>query len=388
MSLNHVICCDGTANQFGPNNTNVVRLAQVLDRDFARQRLYYDPGVGTLPEPGALTKVRKKLSEAIELAFGTDLTSKVQEAYTYLMDFWQPGDRVFLFGFSRGAYTVRVLAGMLHALGLLPPGSHNLVPYVMRLFKAIRKGGRDEPDRENSNYWKLCNQFRWSFARETPGSDQRRFHVHFLGVWDTVSSVGWVWDPAHFTYTARNPSIRTIRHAVSIDERRWFFRQNLMSPVPDWQDFKQYWFAGVHGDVGGGYPDSAEDGGLWRLPFQWILDEAQKAGLLFNAQRLEHVLHYGTHTLRPWDDRQHESLTPIWWPAEFFPKLVWHADTNSRRPEIGLGHHRVISVGQMIHKSAILRIRETDYAPPNLSSEFRQKVRHLAVVPEALEYTG
>src|SRR5260370_30221273 len=76
MSRNLVICCDGTSNQFGPENTNVVRLTQVLDRDSVRQRLYYDPGVGTLPEPGLWSWLAKKLSEGFGLAFGTGLTQR------------------------------------------------------------------------------------------------------------------------------------------------------------------------------------------------------------------------------------------------------------------------------------------------------------------------
>jgi uncharacterized protein (DUF2235 family) len=183
-------------------------------------------------------------SEWFGLAFGTGLTWKVQEAYIYLMDFWEPGDQVFLFGFSRGAYTVRVLAGLLHTLGLLPRGNQNLVPYVVRLFNAIRKAGTHEESDRARAYWELCNAFRWTFVRPVPGSsDDRRFHVHFLGVWDTVSSVGWVWDPLKFPYTAHNPSIAIIRHAVSVDERRWFFRQNLMEQRGK-QDFKELWFPG------------------------------------------------------------------------------------------------------------------------------------------------
>src|SRR4051794_17529517 len=170
MPRNLVVCFDGTNNQFGPENTNVVRLVQALDRDPARQRLYYDPGVGTLPEPGAFTRVQKWLSKVYGLAFGGGLTWKVGEAYTSLMEMWEPGDRVFLFGFSRGAYTARVLAGLLHNLGLLPRGNPNLVPYALRLHAAVRDA---DP---GSAYWKLCNQFRWTFARAVlEGGDERRF---------------------------------------------------------------------------------------------------------------------------------------------------------------------------------------------------------------------
>src|SRR5437868_2532616 len=123
MSRNFVLCFDGTNNQFGPQNTSVVRLVQVLDRDPTKQRLFYDPGVGTLPEPVSWGRLKKVWFELWDLAFAIGLPDRVGNAYRYLMDVWQPGDRVFLFGFSRGAYTVRVLAGLLHELGLLPRGT-------------------------------------------------------------------------------------------------------------------------------------------------------------------------------------------------------------------------------------------------------------------------
>src|SRR5215467_4370327 len=90
LPRNLVICCDGTNNQFGPENTNVVRLVQVIDRaPDAHQRVYYGPGVGTLPEPGFLTRLGKKVSTWLSLAFGIGVTRNVQEAYSYLMDFWE-----------------------------------------------------------------------------------------------------------------------------------------------------------------------------------------------------------------------------------------------------------------------------------------------------------
>jgi uncharacterized protein (DUF2235 family) len=377
MPRNLVLCCDGTSNQFGPENTNVVRLVQVLDRNPVHQRLYYDPGVGTLPEPGTWTWLGKKLSEVPGLAFGYGLIDKVGEAYTYLMNIWEPGDKVFLFGFSRGAYTVRVLAGMLHALGLLPRGNENLVPYVLRLFKSLRTG-------QQSAYWKLCDEFRWTFARPpTSNRDDRRFGVDFLGVWDTVSSVGWVWDPVTFPFTAENPSIGVVRHAVSIDERRAFFRQNQMRPAPG-QDFKEYWFPGVHGDIGGGYPEA--DGGLWRVAFGWMLDEAQKAGLQVNAQRLRTVLDRPPPSPRPWADQLHESLVGLWWLAEIVPKQRWRHGAPGGWPKPGFGRSRYIPDGSLIHQAALLRVRELGYTPRNFSKTFLEEVRGLQDVPETLPY--
>jgi uncharacterized protein (DUF2235 family) len=94
MARNLVVCCDGTNNQFGPENISVVRVVQVADRDSERQLVYYDPGVGTLPEPGMWAAIGKRLSEWIDLAFGTWLI-RVEQAYCYLTDFWEPGGTAF-----------------------------------------------------------------------------------------------------------------------------------------------------------------------------------------------------------------------------------------------------------------------------------------------------
>ena len=230
LARNLVICMDGTNNEFKvDSNTNVVRLREALVCNSVSQLVYYDPGVGTLPEPGIFSRIEQKLNRWWSLAFGTGLMRNVEEAYTYLMNYWEPGDRVFLFGFSRGAYSARVLAGLLHTLGLLPRGSENLTPYISRLF-----GGT----RIDSSYWRLCNKVRRTLARPIDDSSANRFLVHFMGVWDTVSSVGWVWDPKSYRYTRHNPSIRVVRHAVALDERRSFFRQNLFRQAAG-QDFDE-----------------------------------------------------------------------------------------------------------------------------------------------------
>ena len=112
MPRNLVLAFDGTNNQFGLENTNVVRLVQALDHNPATERIYYDPGVGTLPEPGVWSRVGQFVSKVFGLAFGGGIFWKVGEAYQYLMAEWQPGDRVYLFGFSRGAYTARLVAAV------------------------------------------------------------------------------------------------------------------------------------------------------------------------------------------------------------------------------------------------------------------------------------
>ena len=296
------------------------------------------------------------------------------------MNVWEPDDRVFLFGFSRGAYSVRVLAGFLYSFGLLHRGNDNLVPYAFRLFKSIR-GSKPSQAQSNKKQWDLCDEFRETFARKSDGAaTDRRFRIHFMGIWDTVSSVGWVWNPASFQFTFHNPGISIIRHAISIDERRAFFRQNRVGRV-EGQDLKEYWFPGVHCDVGGGYP--VADGGLSYGPFRWILDEACNAGgLHVDDPRLQKLVSEFPGREESWNEKQHESLSGLWWLAEFFPKFPWYSGTRWHWPTLNMGKHRVMEKGDVLHKSALLRIRSENYNPPNFSASLLAEIRDLQEVPD------
>ncbi|MGH8236106.1 MAG: T6SS phospholipase effector Tle1-like catalytic domain-containing protein [Steroidobacteraceae bacterium] len=373
MGRNLVICCDGTNNEFGSENTSVVRIVEVLNRDPQHQLVFYDPGVGTLPEEGLVTSAGKWLSKAFGLAFGIGLMRNVDDAYRFLMRYWQPGDRVFLFGFSRGAYTVRALASMLHMFGLLPAGNENLLPYVLRLFKSSGKKLKKKDSRASREYWNLCDSFRQTFARAIPERPDRRFQVHFMGAWDTVSSVGWMWDPVRLPFTRSNPSVAIVRHAVAIDERRCFFRQNLFTKAGA-QDLQELWFAGVHSDVGGGYPEA--DGGLWREAYSWMLTEAKSAQLVALAGEEQRVLSRVQAPLQPWCEKQHESLTVAWWIAEFFPKLP-HRKKGLPWPRLGLGSRRRLPKGSRLHPSVVRRLCDLGdgYAPKNLSPQFMAALR-------------
>lgn len=374
-----ILCFDGTNNQFGPENTNVVRLVQILDRSSTSQRLYYDPGVGTLPEPGVRGKWRSAWSKIRGLGFGAGLLWNVQEGYSYLMEYWEPGDRVFFFGFSRGAYTARVLAGLLHALGLLPKGNNNLIPYVLRYFQRLGDDRGSTDGRAKATEWKnFCGEFRRTFGRQiVPGDDKRHFPIHFMGLWDTVSSVGWVWDPKHYPYTAYNPSIERVRHAVSIDERRAFFRQNLFGSQKG-QDLVELWFPGVHCDVGGGYPDRC--GRLWWHPFVWMVEEADKAGLLFNQAHRSEMLANPPNP--PWAESINNSLTWKWYLGEIWPKVRY----KQFLPRLNLGRPRRVRSGARIHQSALERIRDRQltYDPAALPGDFRAFARTLPTVPSDL----
>ncbi len=384
---NLIICCDGTANSFDTGRTNVLRMTMASVQDPDRQLVFYDPGVGTLPEHHLWSKVGRFVSRVRQLAIGAGLEHNVQEAYTFLMENVRPDDRIYLFGFSRGAYTARVLASMLYNVGLLPRGNQHLVPYAMRLLGA-RQGGQPK--------WRDFSRFRRTFARPSPASNSGRYPVHFLGIWDTVKSVGWLWSPAVYPNTADNPLITTMRHAVAIDERRAFYRQHLLRPRRDDADVDERWFPGVHADVGGGYPP--DHGGLWRPAFEWLVAEARRAGLEVNEEQLRRVREDPKPPDQPaWLEPVAQSLKGAWWLAEFVPKPSKTKRKGKWRTvfRIGRGRFRQIVATanakgkspSRIDAAALERLREDDsYRPGSICPCFVERVKSLEVVPEVLVY--
>lgn len=137
MAKNIILCLDGTANEYGKHKTNVVHLFEAAARD-VEQTAYYDPGVGTFSSIGI--PFAQPVGVLLGKAFGLGLRQNLAEAYSYLMDHYESGDRVFVFGFSRGAFTARALAGMLHKCGLLEKGSGNLVPYAVKIYNQKENG--------------------------------------------------------------------------------------------------------------------------------------------------------------------------------------------------------------------------------------------------------
>ena len=126
---NIIICCDGTGNEISENISNVLKLYRCLrktEKTQPRQLVYYDPGVGTLARPDPWHKLRQDFNAILGLATGYGLDDNVLAAYSFLVHHYQAGDAIYLFGFSRGAYTVRVLAGLIHKVGLIAPEQVNL----------------------------------------------------------------------------------------------------------------------------------------------------------------------------------------------------------------------------------------------------------------------
>lgn len=350
---NLVVCLDGTNNQYDATNTNVVKLYAMVDESGTDQLAYYQPGIGTFAPPGVLGKTKRWFITRLDLAIAWLLEDHVTSAYRYLMRYYRPGDRIFIYGFSRGAYSARALAGMLHKVGLLTPGNEELVPFAWDHFKQLHNDS-------------VAAGFQATFAREVK--------VHFLGLWDTVSSVGWAWDPQTLPNTMHNPSIEIVRHAVSLDERRVAFPQNMWGePPPPGQDVQQVWFAGVHCDVGGGYYEM--ESGLSKIPLAWMVRESKRAGLRFDSRMETEILpvqNTAKYVAASDTAMQHDSLRGWWWVVEFVPKR-WHDPTDNWRPKwiIHRGQHRLLVGHCLIHESVVSRKAKVQgYDPPNWPADY------------------
>jgi uncharacterized protein (DUF2235 family) len=192
------------------------------------------------------------------------------------MQHWQPGDEVVIFGFSRGAYTARALAGMLLRPGLMRPGSDNLLPYAVEKY-AIN---RDFTDDEYEQWGRFAKAFCWRTENEPlfdtikQNNPNQIWHyavpVAYMGLWDTVKAAGFLrFGNLRWPYTISLPNVARIRHAVSIDERRRPYREYLVERHP--RGLEEMWFAGVHADVGGTFePDHK----LATIALKWVVDGA------------------------------------------------------------------------------------------------------------------
>lgn len=334
MARKLVVLLDGTGNEIKSNLSNVLKFYICLRKD-EDQRVYYDPGVGTIGKPGWWSQLRLQAKSLLGLALGLGLDDNVLGAYSWLCRTWRPGDEIYLLGFSRGAYTARVLGGFIHMCGLLDPDQLDLCGYALVAYKK----SADENDLEIGA----------TFRRIV---DSRRVTIRFVGVWDTVSSVltpraDRFYLPSLQTlpFTRSNPSVAIFRHAISIDERRRMFRLNhwkdpqTFRPEPrNWkvgqpQDIRQVWFAGVHSDVGGGYPETRS--ALSKYPLLWMIEQARLRpdgaaegdGLAFDEEMVDRLARGinppgAEHKYVPPDPTGplHQSLTGPWWLLEALPK--------------------------------------------------------------------
>lgn len=204
----------------------------MLDRSQRHQYHYYQPGIGTyvtthsLSSKSHLERIKSSYKKAKDAALGSSFDEHVLGGYKFLMRYYAPGDSIYFFGFSRGSYTARFLAEMLDFIGLLQPGNEELVRFAWKTFAKWqqRKSGTEQDDAERHKLFRFMKAFRETFSRPVS-------RIRFMGLFDTVNSVAmfesaWM-ERSRFPYTALTTA-RVIRHAVSIDERRAKFRQDLI----------------------------------------------------------------------------------------------------------------------------------------------------------------
>jgi uncharacterized protein (DUF2235 family) len=274
-----VVCTDGTwnsrdaAKEDGSGLTNVAKLERAIAAEDARgvrQHSFYHAGVGVGPW----------YEKMLGGAFGVGLSRNVQQCYSWLVEMYEPGDQIFLFGFSRGAYTARSLVGLVRNCGLLQREHRARVAEAYTLY-------RDRDPKAHPNADKAA-EFRTRYAHQP--------RVHCIGVWDTVGALGVPTSGPVGWFTREKYGFHDVRlsgqvdhafHALAIDERRKPFAPTLWE-IPDadlkdparTQRVEQVWFAGVHSDVGGGYSDcTPSDAALL-----WMMDRAEECGLALKPE--------------------------------------------------------------------------------------------------------
>ncbi|KAI1428686.1 hypothetical protein F5Y12DRAFT_710981 [Xylaria sp. FL1777] len=230
-----VLCFDGTGNKFrgDDSDSNILKIFRSLDREAGDQYHYYQPGIGTYIVSTSLShtslgaRIRSWYLKAKDSAIGSSFDQHVVGGYRFLMRFYNPGDEIYFFGFSRGAYVARFLAEMLDYVGLLSHGNEEMVVFAWKAFSQWQARNHDDsPEGREKRHemYRFMKGFRETFSRPVK-------RIRFLGLFDTVNSVprfetAWM-QRSKFPYTARS-SAKVIRHCVSIDERRAKFRQDLM----------------------------------------------------------------------------------------------------------------------------------------------------------------
>ncbi|KAJ3507945.1 hypothetical protein NLJ89_g6019 [Agrocybe chaxingu] len=380
---NLIVCIDGTSNQFGDKNTNVIELYNlILKEDINNQKSWYSSGIGTYAKPSqkSLKYYKKALWHKIDLAFALNFGETLQEAYRWLSNRYEDGDCIFLFGFSRGAFQVRALSAMIEKVGLICRGNETQIPFAYEVYI-------NEDDAIMPMVWESDPRRTTTKAENFKSIFSRQYvRVHFVGAWDSVSSIGIARPAQMLPGTIEGMKhVCYFRHALALDERRVKFLPeyawggttfppgsendtqatgsvNTYSrkrrDIPVQPHTKEVWFAGTHSDIGGG---NSQNAGMDRSrpPLRWMVFEAGTVGLRTN----------------PFKDKIpsskqiniNESLKGIWWPLELLPlkRLTFtrrqDGKQTTRKPHFGSG--RKIQPGQKIHTSLLLAKGADEYIP-------------------------
>jgi len=262
-----VVCADGTWSRperdpdrdFPTNVLSFARAIRPVTDDDAQQQVFYDWGIGSYYD------------RVVGGATGRGLHKNIMDDYRYIVQNYRPGDEIFLFGFSRGAYTVRCLSGMINNCGVLKRPDAAL---IQRAFDLYRKPGKVHAPRGK-------NAIAFRGKHSHPSRE-----VKFVGVWDTVGAMGipisflGLFDDNDEFYDCKiGRNVRIARHALAIDELRSDFEPTVWLPRAK-LDLKQVWFAGAHSDIGGGHKPGTNGERLSDTPLAWMSGEAAAAGLV------------------------------------------------------------------------------------------------------------
>jgi uncharacterized protein (DUF2235 family) len=332
-----ILCADGTWNfrdqvdektgtRHPTNVTKVARGILPLAANGTEQVVYYHEGVGTAVGLDHLTGG----------AFGEGIETNIRELYRFLVYNYDPGDEVYFFGFSRGAFTVRTLAGFMNKFGLLNKGDDYCVPDLYDCYESGQ--GPDTPE--------------WTKAFRNVRNKRPCPPIKFIGVWDTVGALGapgalgQIFNKNKYQYhdVQLNPNIQNAYHALAIDEHRAPFTPNLWTRPPGFAGtLQQAWFAGVHCNVGGGYsPD-----GLANEALHWMVEKAEGLGLEFDSGYLD--------PFKPcFNSLLQESKTGIYLALGDYVRPI--------------GEH--LADGEVLHRSALDRknLAACNYHPQNLGA--------------------
>ncbi|KAK0457434.1 uncharacterized protein EV420DRAFT_1480512 [Desarmillaria tabescens] len=304
-----VLCFDGTGDQFDSDNSNVVNFFSTLKKDDPTEQLvYYQSGIGTYAIPEVASPITAKITKVIDSMIGIHLNAHVMSGYEFLMQNYEAGDKICIFGFSRGAYTARALAGMVHKVGLLPRANYQQVPFAYKMYS-----------RDDEKGWKQSAAFKKAFSIDVD--------IYFLGVWDTVGSVGIF--PRRLPFTTSNVHVKHFRHALALDEHRVRFipafwhrtcsaqhklglqrgemprshnkcrAKSLRERESEYDhvhadtptDVEEVWFAGCHCDVGGGAVANEVRHNLARIPLRWMIRQCflVNTGIIFHRELLKQL---------------------------------------------------------------------------------------------------
>ena len=375
MARKLIVCFDGTGNEVEANESNILRLYKCLKHS-EDQLVYYEPGVGTLSTRPFAKNLFQAPFRVLGLIAGYGLEANVLHAYEFLCRNYRDGDQLYFFGYSRGAYTARVLAGFLNDFGLVAPHELHLIGPVFKAYRRLRKDG----PREQFAQLRISEQF----------FHITRAPIRFLGLWDTVSSLlririgrGTFVEYGTHSSVDENPSVRAVRHVLAMDETRRFFRPQLWTEGQEYhgtrfrtksdppsQDVKQVWFTGTHTDVAGGVPEA--EAGLAKITMEWMRQELDALG----QDALEFRDNYYDRYVKGVEDKVtrrmglkisapdplaplHSQMRKGWFLLEPFPRLVRRSRWPDQKGLLGyylpLGQRRFIPADATIHPSVETR---------------------------------